>query len=442
MAIVLTSKDPRLRKVLIVDDEQTMISTLRELLTLWGFLVTTADSPDKALEVMQQETFAVVMSDHEMPGMTGLSLLAKMKELHPTTTRILITGRVRAREVADAHDTGVIYRYIPKPFSLEELAITLRNATERFQLMTENAVLQAQAIAAKCAARAAAPAPEKIVGDEVPIQSPEEEMAPPVPSPYDTETVIGSQEVTPEQAELAIHGLVKMLYTFHPNLGSASLRATALCRTIGEILQLPPDELKDFLWAAALHDIAMVGIDRAIARRWLRGPEKCAEDELKIIKQHPEQSAEMLRYSPIFENAGEIIRAHHENMDGTGYPLGLKEEMIPWLSRVLAVVVYCCNSHTPGTERITEAEAQVGTVFDADAVELVAKALPLTRMPMGEREILMTEMKARMVLARGINNAHGLLLFPKGRELTDATINKIWSIDRTTPLDQIVLVYA
>ena len=163
---------------------------------------------------------------------------------------------------------------------------------------------------------------------------------------------------------------------------------------------------------------------------------------MKLIKLHPEQSAEMLQYSPIFANAGEIIRAHHENVDGTGYPLGLKEEMIPWLSRVLSVVVYCCNSYTPGVERFKEAEALVGTVFDGNAVELVAKAMPLTRMPLGEREILMTEMKVRMVLARGILNAHGLLLFPKGRELTDATINKIWSIDRTTPLDQIVLVYA
>jgi response regulator RpfG family c-di-GMP phosphodiesterase len=440
MALELIPNDPRFRKVLVVDDEPSIISTLREVLSLRGFLVTTAADPDKALDLMQQETFAVVISDHDMPGMTGLSLLAKMKELYPATTRILITGRVRAREIADASDAGIIYRYMPKPYMVEDLVVTLRSAVERFQLMTENAILRAQAAAAKCAPRQEAPGPEIEPADESQIDVTGDSS--PADSEDDGGMIIASPEVTAEQAELAINGLVKMLYTFHPNLGNSAIRTIALCRTIGEFLKLSPDDLKDFLWAAALHDIALVGIDRAIVRRWLRNPEKCTEDELKIIKRHPEQSADMLRYSPAFANAGEIIRAHHENIDGTGYPLGLKEEMIPWLSRILSVVVYFCNSHSVGAERMKEAELLTGTAFDPNAVEIVAKAIPLTRMPLGEREILMTEMKARMVLARDIHNAHGHLLLPKGRELLDGSINKIWSIDRMTPLDQLVLVYA
>ncbi len=433
-------RDPTLRKILVVDDEPAILTTLRELLTLKSFLVTATHDPQKAMEIMQQETFAVVMTDYDMPGMTGLALLAKMRELYPATTRVPVTGKIRIRDMAEAAEAGIIYRCIPKPYLVEDLVLALRNAVERYQLMTEISELRARILVSSLT-------PQKICGScQETAAGPTDAESPEISNTEaladESGPMISDVEMTPEQAELATQGLVKMLYTFHPNLGNTALRAVALCRTIAELLELPSVESNDFLWAAALHDISLVGNDRGIVRRWLRNPQKCTEEELASLKTHPERSAEMLQYSPVFQGAGKIIRSHHENVDGTGYPSGLKEEMIPWLTRILAVVIHYCNCHSASPQRMKEIEPLGGTVFDPTAIEIVARAVPLTRMPLGEREILLIELKPGMVLARDILNAIGLLLLPKGRELTEATINKVWSIDGNTPLDQQVLVYA
>ncbi len=442
--------DPQLRKILIVDDEQAILATLRELLTMKSFLVTTENDPEMALERIQKETFTVVMTDQDMPGMTGLALLAKVKELSPATTRLLITGKIRLREMAEAADAGILHRHIPKPYMFEDLVLTLRSAVERYQLTTENAALRARQIvadlkpAAPPPAPPAAPAETAEAGTETAVEATTETPTdkPSATSAEETGPVITDAEVTPQQAELAVNGLVKMLYMFHPNLGNTSIRAVALARTVGQFLELPPEKLTAFLWAAALHDVGLVSVEREIVRRWLRSAEKCTPEELTLIKKHPERSEELLQYSPVFHEAGEIIRSHHEHWDGTGYPFGLKEEMIPWISRVLAVIVNYCNYSTTGQQQLKEIEAQADKMFDSRAIQLVAKAVPLTRMPLGEREILLMELKPGMVLAREIFNAHGMLLLPKGRELNDASIYKVWSINRMAPIDQIVLVYA
>lgn len=247
--------------------------------------------------------------------------------------------------------------------------------------------------------------------------------------------------LAPPGVDLAVQAFTKMLYTFHPNLGNTSQRAVALAQTLGEVLELPPDQLKSLIWAAALHDISLVNIDRGVVRRWLRGPEKCTDEELVIIKRHPEISQKMLEEFDFFKEAGEMIRSHHENWDGTGYPDGLKGEMIPPLARLLAVVIAYCSKHAASIQAMSEIEAEVETRWDPDAVQALAKAAPLTKMPRGEREILLIELKPGMVLARDIFNANNFLLLPKGRELSDASINKILSINRITPLDPHVLVY-
>ena len=323
---------------------------------------------------------------------------------------------------------------------VEDLVLTLRNGVERYQLMTEIAVLRARFFVSSLQPQKEGGAVDETAAVLTDAKAPENSGTEALPD--NSEPMISEVEVSAEQAELAINGLVKMLYTFHPNLGNTAIRAVALGRTIGELLQLSAGEMNDFLWAAALHDVSLVGYDRGMVRRWLRNPEKCEEKELASLKTHPERSAEILQYSPVFLGACEVIRSHHENVNGTGYPYGLKEEMIPWLSRILSVVIHYCNCHSSGVQRMKEIEALSGTMFDPSALEIVAKAVPLTRMPLGEREILLIELKPRMVLARDIVNANGLLLLPKGRELTEATINKVWSIDRNTPLDQLVLVYA
>jgi HD-GYP domain-containing protein (c-di-GMP phosphodiesterase class II) len=240
---------------------------------------------------------------------------------------------------------------------------------------------------------------------------------------------------------MSIEMSIQMLSVFHPNLGNASLRAVAICRTIGELMELPPTELPRLLWAAALHDIGMLSVDRSIVRRWLRDTAKCTDEELALIRHHPDISEAVLKNFPALASAADIVRHHHEAFDGSGYPDGLKGETIPHLARILAPVVHFCHRNGSTTQILNELESLSDKQFDPMAVRLLAKALPMTQIPRGERELLLIELKAGMVLGRDLFNAGGHLLLPKGRELKDSDINRIISINRVTPLTPFVLVY-
>jgi response regulator RpfG family c-di-GMP phosphodiesterase len=444
--------DPSWVRILIVDDEEMVLSVLKEQLQPEGYHITTVNSPGQALELLQKENFAVLLTDHEMPGMTGIDLLNKVKESHPAITRLLLSSGLSLTALSEAIKSDLIYRFVTKPWLREELLVTLRNSIVHNRLITENKALHERNVhlnlkIAKMAeaeqnananAAAAAAAGGGSDANAQPIYNPETgqmEMVSSGPS------ASGTGGASSQGVEMALEAYQKMLYTFHPNLGNTAQRSFALCQTLGEVLELPSDQLKSLLWAAALHDISLVGIDRGIVRRWLRGPEKCTEEELVLIKRHPEQSQNMLAEVPLFKEAGEIMRSHHEHWDGTGYPDGLKGEMIPWLARLLCVVIAYCSKHSASIQAMSEIENEAEKMFDPDAISALAKAAPLTKMPRGEREILLIELKASMVLARDIYNANGFLLLPKGREMTDASINKVLSINRVTPIDPLVLVY-
>jgi hypothetical protein len=111
------------------------------------------------------------------------------------------------------------------------------------------------------------------------------------------------------------------------------------------------------------------------------------------------------------------------------------------LSRILAPVVHFCHRNGSTTQILNELESLSDKQFDPTAVRLLAKALPMTQIPRGERELLLIELKAGMVLGRDLFNAGGHLLLPKGRELKDSDINRIIAINRVTPLTPFVLVY-
>ena len=153
------------------------------------------------------------------------------------------------------------------------------------------------------------------------------------------------------------------------------------------------------------------------------------------------QRRRLLGGAAALASAADIVRHHHEAFDGTGYPDGLKGETIPHLARILAPVVHFCHRNGSTTQILNELESLSDKQFDPMAVRLLAKALPMTQIPRGERELLLIELKAGMVLGRDLFNAGGHLLLPKGRELKDSDINRIISINRVTPLTPFVLVY-
>jgi response regulator RpfG family c-di-GMP phosphodiesterase len=409
------STDPNSISILIVDDDPMVLSVLTEQLQPEGFQITTVNSPSKALAALQKEQYSIILADQVMPEMTGLEMLAKVKISHPDTTRLLITSSLSLNELLDAVKAEVIHRFLNKPWFRDELLGILRNTVARD--------LPGSGSMATPAAEMASP---ESAGSDAPQDG----------------TSADGAVTTVATAEAAVEGFVQMLTAFHPNLGNTALRTRALCQTIGEVLGLPADQAQSLAWAGALHDIALVGVDRGLVRRWLRSTEKCTEEELALIKRHPKESEELLQPYPIFKAAGEIIRLHHENWDGAGYPDRLKGETIPPLARLLPPAIYFASRHQPANQVLAEIQAQADKMFNAEAVETIVKAVPLTEMPRGQREILVIELAPGMVLAKDICSTSGMVILAKGKELTTAWVNKVLAINSATPLTPQVLVYS
>ncbi len=128
--------------VLVVDDEvenlQAFVLNFRN-----EFTVETADSGDAALEKLRERDFAIIISDQRMPGMSGVELLEKTVDVHPHLIRIIVTGYTDNESLISAINQGRIYRYITKPWSPDEIQITLKRAIERFALDAHNRQLVA-----------------------------------------------------------------------------------------------------------------------------------------------------------------------------------------------------------------------------------------------------------------------------------------------------------
>ena len=125
-------------KVLVVDDEETYLRTLRRILRK-DFNVLTAGSGPEGIEVLEQnKDVALIMSDQRMPFMTGSDFLGEALKLAPDSIRFLITGYSDLDAVVEAINTGHIYRYITKPWNPDELLIDVRRAVEHYLTSREN----------------------------------------------------------------------------------------------------------------------------------------------------------------------------------------------------------------------------------------------------------------------------------------------------------------
>ena len=125
-------------KVLYVDDEKINLINFKEALCD-QFEIFTALSGEEAVAILEQEKeIALVVTDQRMPGMKGVDLLARARELAPQAERIIITGYIDPQDIIGAINQGHVYRYILKPWTEEDLQITITQAVERYQLKARN----------------------------------------------------------------------------------------------------------------------------------------------------------------------------------------------------------------------------------------------------------------------------------------------------------------
>ena len=132
-----------IEKILVVDDEVLMRDFLIEALKRKGIEAVPAENGEKALKLLQDQSFDMVITDMKMPGLSGLDVLRKVKELSPNTLVIVITAFGTIENAVEAMRSGA-FHYLIKPFSLESLMANIEKAQQHVALVEENHYLRQQ----------------------------------------------------------------------------------------------------------------------------------------------------------------------------------------------------------------------------------------------------------------------------------------------------------
>ncbi len=125
-------------RILLVDDEPAVLSALRRTLRQDGYQILTTGSGAEALGHLRAQTASLVVSDHRMPGMTGVELLRRVREEWPDTTRMILTGYADLQATMAAINDGEVYRFLAKPWEEADLRRAVREGVERHALLQEN----------------------------------------------------------------------------------------------------------------------------------------------------------------------------------------------------------------------------------------------------------------------------------------------------------------
>lgn len=412
-------------RLLVVEDESVIREALGAMLRHEGYEVTLAADGLEGIERLAQRNYSVVLSDNHMPKMRGLDFLSRARELQPQATRILITGVVDLDTLLKSINSGELYRFIIKPWVREELLATLRNAVQRHDLLLQNDRLLEETRQLNTRLGCLNRDLEQQLGRELEQNRQLEKL---------NQALAGNLK---RSVDLS----VQTLQTFYPTLGNRARRVHQLCSAMADTLLLKGSERATLEVAAQLHDIGMLGVPRELIRRWQRSPDQLGDAEKALIRHHPVMGQELARFIDDLEGVGQVIRAHHEAFDGSGYPDGLHSDGIPWLARLLAVAVAYVEASGSDTDVAAHLRKLAGRRLDPEAVRVLLRGMPQGTVVRGQREVLLQELSPGMVLARGVCTSNGMLLIPEGQALNEVYINKLLNHHRVNPLREALLVY-
>jgi response regulator RpfG family c-di-GMP phosphodiesterase len=420
-----STANPTAFPILIVDDEEIVLVALRDTLAREGYHVVASPHAIHALTVLKDQQFSVVISDQQMPLISGLEFLTQVRDIQPNATRILITAVLTLSTVIDAINKSEIFRFIVKPWLREELLDTVKAAVHRYEEISRNSRLQAETQAMNARLTE--------LNKEL-----ETQMAQAARQNTQLQQLLAEQD---ENLRQSVELCVQTMQTFHPSLGNRARRVQALCQSMGQRADLTPAQRQVLEISASIHDIGLIGLPRQLIKRWEESPQSLNDAERALVHHHPILGQELAGFVHRLQSVGSVIRYHHERFDGSGYPDGLKGAAIPWLSRLLAVAVAFAGSRLDARESAELISRGSGSAFDPEAVRVFQRAAPKAVVPGKQREVMLAELAPGMVLAQGIYTENGVLLIPDGQRLTIAYIDKLLNYNRINPIAQSLLVY-
>ena len=280
-------------EVLVVDDEPRLRQVLLHLMRSDGFQCFEACNGVEALEVLERQAVPLVMSDMRMPRMDGIELLKRIRQRWPDTAVVMITAVSEVETAVSCLALGAM-DYLTKPFHLEEVRARVQQALEKRRLILENKSYQVS-----------------------------------------LEKRVAAQARRLEELFLGgVQALAEALEAKDPYTRGHSVRVGQYARIIARTLELDEETCRQVELGGNVHDIGKIGVRVEV----LRKPGHLTDEEYEHIRAHPSVGWRIL--SPLMSDvpvALNVVRSHHERIDGSGFPDGLRGEQIPLEARIVAV---------------------------------------------------------------------------------------------------------
>jgi putative nucleotidyltransferase with HDIG domain len=320
--------------ILAVDDTPASLRLLTDILAGEGYLVRSAINGELALHAAIAQPPRLILLDVNMPGMDGFEVCRRLKQepiLHDVPV-IFVSALSEMPDKLKGFEIGGV-DYVTKPFQRDELLARVHTHLQLYNLTHHL---------------------EEMVEER-------------------TRSLKESEQQLKTTLLKSVSAVAAMVELRDPYTAGHQQRVAKIADAIARELDLPEYQIEGINLAAVVHDIGKISVPGEI----LSKPGRLSEPEFSMIKQHPDMGYEILREIDFPWPIAETVRQHHERLDGSGYPLGLRGDEILLESRILSVAdtIEAMASHRPyraglGIESaLKEIEINQDTLFDHDVVD-------------------------------------------------------------------------
>ncbi|MCK4278126.1 MAG: response regulator, partial [Desulfurellaceae bacterium] len=307
------NREPAKERILIVEDERELCRHLKRELEKEGWRVDVAYDGTDGLEFFKSSHIDVVVADIKMPKMDGLEMLEKCREISNDFVSIIITGHGDYEKAINALKLGV-FDYLKKPFSLEEFITSVKRGIEFLYLHRGLSARERELEIETAIKEHYARDMEKMVEKK-------------------TKELEQSYKKLEKIMEEVINAMALMVEMRDPYTAGHQRRVADLACAIAEEIGLSKERTNWVRIMGSIHDIGKISIPIAI----LSKPGQISEIEFNMIKTHSQVGYEILKNIDFPAQIAQTILQHHEKMDGSGYPNGLKGKEIMLEARILGV---------------------------------------------------------------------------------------------------------
>lgn len=407
--------------LLFIDDEANILAALKRLFRPLGYNILTAENGQDALALLEKEKVDLVICDMRMPQMTGAEVLEQIRTKWPEVVRILLTGYSDLESTIAAINRGEIYRYISKPWDDNDIALTVRDALERKQLLAEKLRLET------LTQRQNEELKQLNASLEDKVRQRTEELRVAMAS------LTRAHEHLKRDYFATIQVFANLMELRKGAMAGHSRRVAQLCRSLALQLKLPEADIQTIETAALLHNVGKIGLpDRLLEHPYFELP---YADRTEFDK-HPLRAAAALMALDPLAQVAELIRHHREHYDGVGNRSGLRGEDIPLGARILLVAsdydalqegMLGHGAMTP--DQALEAIVKGGGLsYDPRVVdafrEMLAHAMQPGRIE-AEFGVSSTQLHEGMLLTHDVVTRDGMLLLLKDTVLNAGHIREI-----------------